>query len=188
MEGILKKRIHLNNSMVREFSEEQLVKNAMAGDKEAFLCLINKHKEYLYKTAFLYVKNEHDASDIYQETVYKAFISIKKLKKSEYFKTWITRILINNVNDKIRKDSKIVFYEEKDNLSSSNEDADLATNIDLFNAIDKLSDKYKTAIILRYIHDMPIKEVAIIMECSENTTKSYIYRALKILKENLIEV
>ena len=80
--------------------EYKLVDKAKEGCDESFEILINNYKEYLYKTAFLYVKNEHDALDIYQETVYKAYINISKLRNSNFFKTWITKILINNVNMK----------------------------------------------------------------------------------------
>ena len=73
-----------------------LIENSILGSKDSFAELIFLNKEYLYKTAFLYVKNEVDALEIYSETVYKAYISIHKLKNPNFFKTWITKILINN--------------------------------------------------------------------------------------------
>lgn len=180
MEGVFKIDKAMSN-------EENLVKIAIKGDKEAFKKLIEIYSSYIYKTAYLYVKNEHDACDIYQETVYKAFINISKLKKTKNFKTWIIRILINNVTDKYRKDTKRQINLESNNIKNFNEE-ELIKNIDLYEAIDKLSLNYKTAIILKYIHDMKIKEVARIMEINENTAKSYIYRGLKILNSELREV
>ena len=59
------------------------VKRAIKGDKEAFSNLIKNNKEYLYKIAFMHVKNEDDALEVVHETVYKAFISIRRLKKPE---------------------------------------------------------------------------------------------------------
>ncbi|MBM7693721.1 DNA-directed RNA polymerase specialized sigma24 family protein [Peribacillus deserti] len=53
--------------------------------------------------AFLFVNNEGDALDIVQDTIYKAFISIKQLKEPKYFSTWISRILINTTLDFIKK-------------------------------------------------------------------------------------
>ncbi|RAK15200.1 RNA polymerase sigma-70 factor (ECF subfamily) [Anoxybacillus vitaminiphilus] len=167
--------------------DDDLVISAIRGNKEAFINLIEEYKEYLYKTAYLYVKNQHEASDIYQETVYKAFISIYKLRRPEYFKTWITRILINNVRDSYRKSKKVVFLEDNELLTENLHSVDKISNIDLYNAIDSLCVKHKTAIILRYIHDMPIKDIAKVMRCSENTVKSYIHRALKSLKIDLKE-
>lgn len=168
-------------------SDDNLIESAIKGSKEAFSSLVDIYKEYLYKTAYLYVKDQHEASDIYQETVYKAFISIHKLKKTKYFKTWITKILINNINDNFRESSKVVLMDDKEYLINCNDCTDIESNIDLYKAIDSLSGKHKTAIILRYIQDMPIKDVAKVMECSENTVKSYIHRALKSLKINLME-
>lgn len=52
--------------------EEVLIKQSQQGDDNAFEKLIDKYEEYLYKMAFLYVKNEQDVMDIYQETVLKA--------------------------------------------------------------------------------------------------------------------
>ncbi len=55
------------------------------------------HQETLYKTAYLYLRNKEDALDAVQETAYKAFISIEKLKEPKYFLTWLTRILIHSI-------------------------------------------------------------------------------------------
>jgi len=79
-----------------------LVEEAISGCKEAFSTLVDMNKEYLYKTAFLYMKNQEEALEVYQETVYKAYINLHKLKKPEFFKTWLTRILINNANDRLK--------------------------------------------------------------------------------------
>lgn len=167
--------------------DDNIVECAIKGSKEAFISLIEVYEEYLYKTAYLYVKNQHDASDIFQETVYKSFISINKLKKPEYFKTWITKILINNINDKFRKSSKVVLVDGAEYQTNCQDTIDTVSSIDLYNAVDNLSGKHKTAIILRYIQDMPIKDIAKVMSCSENTVKSHIHRALKSLRINLKE-
>ncbi|MBU5485305.1 sigma-70 family RNA polymerase sigma factor [Clostridium sp. MSJ-11] len=129
----------------KKTSEENIVKSAIKGNKEDFVSLIEIYKEYLYKTAYLYVKNQHDASDIYQETIYKAFISIHKLKKPEYFKTWITKILINNINDKFRKSSKVVLMDDNEYLTNCHDTIDTISSIDLYNAIDNLGGKHKTS-------------------------------------------
>ena len=169
------------------FKEVDIVERAKKGDKNAIETLINKHKEYLYKTAFLYMKDENEAIEVCQETVYKAILNIHKLKNAEYFKTWITRILINNVHDKNRENIKFI-----DNIEQieSIEDVtyeNLEEKIDLYNAIDILEEKFKTPIILQYFQDMTIKEIAQILESNENTIKTYIRRGkqklYKILKE-----
>ena len=81
----------------------KLAKKAIRGNVDAYGKLIEQHKEYLYCTAMLYMKNEEDALDAVSECVLKGFRNIKKLKEPEHFKTWITRILINVVNDAYNK-------------------------------------------------------------------------------------
>lgn len=188
MESVLSSQetIHSINKE-NKVSELFLVKAAIKGGKEEFSNLIKEYKSYLYKTAYLYVKNEQDALDIYQETIYKAYISIRKLKKPEFFKTWITRILINNANDKLKDKNKDNILLDETLQSNENEAISIEEKIDLYKAIDSLNEKYKTPIILKYFHDMSIKEIANVMDCKENTVKSYIHRAKAILVKNLKE-
>jgi RNA polymerase sigma-70 factor, ECF subfamily len=82
------------------------VEKAKKGDQKAFMQLIDTEKEKLYRIAYTYVKNESDALDIVQDTIYKAFISINNIKDVSYFSTWITRILINTSLDFIKKKKK----------------------------------------------------------------------------------
>ena len=171
----------------REVSEHEIISLAIKGDKKAFEMIIDKYKEYIYKTAFMYTKNEHDASDVYQETIYKAFLNIEKLQNPAFFKTWIIRILINNTKDKIKKESKTVLYDTEDYLIDI-KTYDLDSNIDLYEAVDRLSGNQKTAVLLKYISDLKVTEIAQIMDCTENTVKSHLYRAMKNLKKELGEV
>ncbi|MBO3446120.1 sigma-70 family RNA polymerase sigma factor [Clostridium sp. CCUG 7971] len=168
-------------------SEKNIIEKAIDGDKDAIEILINEHKEYLYKTAFLYTKNEHDAMDICQETVYKAIMNIHKLKNPSYFKTWLTRILINNVNDRNRSKSRMFDNIDKLEYIEDISYEKLEENIDLYNAIDILDEKFKTPIILQYFQDMTVKEIAQILECNENTIKTYLRRGREKLYKILME-
>ena len=81
----------------------KLVSKAVTGNKDAFEKLIVIHQEYLYKTAYMYTKNEQDALDAVQECAMHAMISMDKLREPAYFKTWITRILINCIYQEKRR-------------------------------------------------------------------------------------
>ncbi|SFC34341.1 sigma-70 family RNA polymerase sigma factor [Clostridium uliginosum] len=155
---------------------------AMGGDEEAFTYLINSKKEQLYRTAFAYVKNKEDALDIIQETVYKAYISIDKLKESKYFNTWLTRILINNAITFINKNSKIVYLEENELKDMSHLENKSDEKLDLLYAVDKLEEKLKKVIILKYLNDLTISEVAKVLEIPEGTAKTYLNKGLSKLK------
>lgn len=71
------------------------VKLAKKGNAQAFQELIEQEKVKLYKMAYIYMKNEHDALEVFQETVYKTLVSIKSLKEEKYFSTWVTKILMD---------------------------------------------------------------------------------------------
>ena len=80
-----------------------LIKKAIRGNSTAYGYLIEKHRTYLYKMAFLYTKNEQDALDVVGDTVLKGYLQIKTLKNASLFQTWITRVLINTAHDHRRK-------------------------------------------------------------------------------------
>ncbi|MDV3427755.1 MAG: sigma-70 family RNA polymerase sigma factor, partial [Bacillota bacterium] len=127
-------------------------------DKKMFLKLIDERKEVLYKMAYMYVKNQHDAIDILDETIYKAYSSLNKIREERYFNTYITRILINSSIDYIRKNKKIIYMEEilsEDDIQGFKEE-----KLDLFTAVDKLPPMEKTIIILKYFQDLKIKEIS----------------------------
>lgn len=149
-------------------------------DNARFAELIEERKDILYRTAFLYVKNEHDALEIVDAAVYKAYLSLKKLKKPEYFYTWLTRILINVSMDMLREHKRIIPLNE--HCGDQYTDEDSSERIDLYNAVDKLEGKYKTAIILKYYNALKISEIADIMACSESNVKNYIHKALEKLR------
>lgn len=170
-----------------------IVKKAKKGDDKAFSELINMNKEKLYKTAYIYVKNEQDALDILSDTIYKAYLNLNKLKNPQFFNTWIVRILITTAADKAKNNRKILYIDDYEQVKSeeihnmNNSDFNIPKNLDLYNAIDKLDTKYKNVVILRYFQDMTISQIAKILNYPEGTVKSYLFRALKKLKIELKE-
>lgn len=85
-----------------EKGEKTLVKRAMRGNPKAFGTLVEREQEYLYRMAFLYVRQEQDALDVVQESILKAYKSLKTLREPEYFRTWLTKIVINTAQDTLR--------------------------------------------------------------------------------------
>lgn len=66
--------------------EERLVKKAMRGNVDAYGKVVDIYKEYLYKMACWYVRNEDLALDIVQDSILKGFRSIRSLREARYFK------------------------------------------------------------------------------------------------------
>lgn len=162
------------------------VKSAKRGNDKAFQELVEAEKNKLYRMAYLYVKNENDAIDIVHETIYKAYISIRKLKEPDYFTSWLTKILINTALDYIKKNKNVIPFEEIERVEST-EKLHIAESLDLVDAIDRLEEKYKTVIILRYYKGLQIKEIADTLDCPEGTVKTNLHRAVNKLRVDLRE-
>lgn len=178
---------YLDIDRKNELNEIRLIKESMKGNKESFGILIKNNKEYLYKMAFLYVKDEQDALEVIHETVYRAFLNIEKLKKAKFFNTWITRILINVSIDFLKKKGKNEMLDESTPIIKERCEISTEEKLDLYNAIDLLNDNYKTVIIMMYFNDMKIKDISRVMETPENTVKTYLRRAKQALGEVLKE-
>ncbi|MBK3494047.1 sigma-70 family RNA polymerase sigma factor [Viridibacillus sp. YIM B01967] len=162
----------------------KLVKKAIKGNKEAFEELLVIHSNQLYRTAFIYVGNREDALDIVQETAYKGLLSVGQLKNEEFFLTWLTKILIHCAFDVMKKKKKEKPLEKINELSSAKlEKRD--EHLDLVNAINLLKKPYRSAVILFYFQDLPIREVSKIMNVPENTVKTYLHRGKNQLKKLL---
>lgn len=178
---------YLDIDRKNELNKIKLIKESMKGNKESFGILIKNNKEYLYKMAFLYVKDEQDALEVIHETVYRAFLNIEKLKKAKFFNTWITRILINVSIDFLKKKGKNEMLDESTPIRKEKCEISTEEKLDLYNAIDLLNDNYKTVIIMMYFNDMKIKDISRVMEIPENTVKTYLRRAKQALGEVLKE-
>ena len=162
----------------------RLVEKAAKGNKEAFGELIIMHQEYLYKLAYMYTKNEQDALDAVQECAMRAMISMDKLREPRYFKTWITRILINSIYKAQKKARKAAPFEEY-NEAAPEQSLSIEEKTDLYDAIDLLPATYKTVVILQYFEGMKIKDIAEVMNIPLGSVKAYLYRAKEMLRDQL---
>lgn len=170
-------------------SEVNLVKSSIKGDSTAFTELMKIHKVSLYKIAFSYIKDEEKALDILQETTYKGLLNIKKLNNPKFFKTWITRILINIAIDTSKKEDKLAYIEDEEILidNNSNNSISIEEKLDLYDAIDNLRSHYRMAIILKYFNAMTDEEISLAMNIPMNTVKSHLRRSKQELKKYLRE-
>lgn len=169
---------------------EKLVQKAKKGNDEAFEQLIDSVRDKLYRTAYAYVRNEQDALDLYQEAIYTAYVSIKSLKKAESFHSWMTKILVFKAIDFIRKESHHFTTDNEDVFLElmASDTADFTTHsLDLSEAFKLLKPAVKTIVLLRYYHDLSIKDIANIMNYPEGTVKSHLNRAKNELRPILKE-
>lgn len=135
--------------------------------------LLEQYDKY-YRIAYSYVHNKEDAMDVVQEGAYKAILNCDKLQEEKFTDTWICRIMINEAMTLLRKKKEMP--KETEQMEQGKEDD--YSDIDLTNAIEKLSLEEQTMIRLHYYEDMTLLEVARVMEKNVNTVKSRLYRAI----------
>ncbi|MGL5753208.1 MAG: sigma-70 family RNA polymerase sigma factor [Paraclostridium sp.] len=162
--------------------KELKIKRAIKGDEKSFIEIIDDIKDKLYAIAYSYVKNEQDALDIVQETVYKAYISIDTLKNPRYFNTWITRILINISINTINKNKKVSYIEEYKIAETIEVDIDIDQKLDISNALDELEEKHKNVIKLKYFEDLTLNEISNKLDIPIGTAKTYLNKGLNRLR------
>ena len=165
-------------------NEKKLIKKAIRGDGDSFALLIQEKNDMLYRIAFSYTKNQQNALDVVQDTIMKAFTSLKTLKQEEYFYTWLTRILINTAKNSIKKEYKYLplDVEPQNNFPAINEDY-----LDLYMALERLEDSERELIQLKFFEDMTFSEISNVLDISENTIKSRYYKILPKLEKFLQE-
>lgn len=171
---------------MRKNASLKLVEKAVKGNREAFGELIMMHQEYLYKLAYMYTKNEQDALDAVQECAMRAMISMDKLRVPAYFRTWITRILINSIYQEHKKRKNSVLFGEYDEAAPERP-VSIEEKADLYDAIDLLPPAWKTVVILQYFQGMKIKDIAQVMNIPVGSVKAYLFRAKEALRNQLEE-
>lgn len=157
-----------------------LIKRAKRGDKVAFVDLMKDNELSLYKVAKSILKNDEDVADAMQETILTALEKIKTLKEDKYFKTWLTRILINKCNDILRKNSKVIHMEEYFDAGYTE---DFIKSISIQEGINTLSDAQKLVLHLYYVMGFSSREISELINENESTVKVRLYRSRNKLKD-----
>lgn len=153
-------------------------------DKLRFARELQSRKEKYYRIAYSYVKNEHDALDIVGEAAYKGLRTLGTLRQPDYFDTWMTRIVINAAIDFTRSRSRVALCEEPalEVLAVPEEELTPEDSMDLYKALDALSEKDRICVTLRYFEEQTFVQIAEILQEPETTVKSRLYRTLRKMR------
>lgn len=163
-----------------------LVKKAMRGNPKAFGELIRTEQEYLYRMAFLYTHQEDDALDAVQESILRAYKAIRSLREPDYFRTWLTRIVINTAKDVYRRRDPHADLEDLRELAAP-EGVSPDERMDLYAALDMLPEHYRDVVRLKYFDGLTTREIAQRLEVPEGTVSSWLHRAIEKLRLELKE-
>lgn len=173
-----------------------LVTAAMNGDENAFRTLYELTYNDKYYIAKKYMKNDIEAEDVIQESYMKIWQYLPSLSEPKAFFKWTSKIVANTAITALNKnhpvlfsdmdtDDKIEEYEIEDSYEGNQPELSFSTQEEqqiIREIIDALSDEQRLCIIMFYIEDMSIKEIAEIIGCSENTVKSRLNYGKKNIK------
>lgn len=140
-----------------------------------------KIEKSLFLVAIGYLHNTEDAKDAVQDAVICAYQSFANLKHKEYFKTWLTRIVINKCKDFLKK--KKYTSELTDNLNSFYNMP--SEDFEIMEAICRLDSKMSLYITLKFYNDMTYEEIAKLVKLPVSTVKYRTSKALENLKKIL---
>lgn len=162
-----------------------LVKQAQRGNTDAFIRLIEENKQALQRVAYGFFQNEEDVADAIQDTILDAFEHIGDLKKADFFKTWLIRILINNCNQIFNHNRKN-FY--TDTIPEREAPAENDSNLEFMELLQSLPPDSRLIFQLYYGEQFTTKEIGNILRMNESTVKSRLHRGKEQLRSQLQSV
>lgn len=171
-------------------SEKLLVEQCKVNSQRAQMQLYKQYCDGMFIIASRYMKNSAEAEDAMQEGFIKAFKKIHQFSGEVTFGAWLKRIVINTCLDMI-KAKKMDFTQMTDEVGYIADDeidwdvAETTTVEEIKNAIFSLPEKYKTVIQMYLLEGYDHKEIAAIMDMSENTSRTILHRGRIQLKEQL---
>ena len=159
---------------------ERLVRKAQRGDKSAFVALIEENQLALYRAAKAILHREEDVEDAVQEAICKAFYKLSDLRQPKYFKTWLTRILINCCYDLLRQQKGLVplGFLPEEGMAEERE-----TSLAVQQALDDLGENDRLTMTLYYLNGLPIKDIAGVLNISEGAVKQRLSHGRKKFRE-----
>lgn len=182
-------------------SDVLLVERVQAGDVAAFDTLVVKYRERLYSVIYNITGNREDASDLTQDSMIRAFQSISSFKRKSSFYTWLYRIAVNTSLAHLRRNRLRRFFsfeqmhedgippEMLDTLVSHS-GSDRRTMLKelqekLNEALQSLSHKHRTVVVLHEVEGLDHADIAEIMNCSVGTVRSRLHYAKQQLQAAL---
>ncbi len=184
-----------------ERTEALLVADLREGDTTALASIVEKYGKLAYRLAIQITKNHEDANDVMQETFLKVYESIGSFRKESAFETWLYRIIVNQALNLVKRRERrreSSFSDENENdlrfdlrrsSGYANSPHDDVEKKELqkwvTQAVDSLSAKHRTVVILHEFEGLTHPQIATILNCSEGTVRSRLHYARRKLRDVL---
>jgi len=173
------------------------VARARAGDKEAFRLLVERHSPALFRLAYRMTGNEHDAEDVVQEALVKAYKSLDRFEDRSSVGSWLYRITSNCAFDLLRarqRRGRLVGDGDPEDAvleapSGAPGPERLAASIEIRErvgiALARMSARERSAFVLRHFEGKPLSEIGESLGMDLSSTKQSILRAVRKVRQVL---
>ena len=176
------------------------IKQVIKGDQEAFGEIVEIYKNSIFQLCFRMLGNRHEAEDIAQEAFIRAYVNINSFNQDLKFSTWLFRIATNLCIDRMRKkkpdhylDAEVkgtegltMYSQIPSNTRLPEEELEsLELHETVQKEILKLPDKYRSAIVLKYMEELSLNEISEILDLPLGTVKTRIHRGREALRQQL---
>ena len=176
------------------------IKQVIKGDQDAFGEIVEIYKNSVYQLCYRMIGNRHEAEDLAQEAFIRAYVNIQSFNQDLKFSTWLFRIATNLCIDRLRKkkpdyylDAEVAGTEGLTMYSQISSDSPLpeteVESLELQENVQKeilkLPEKYRSAIVLKYMEDMSLHEISEILDLPLGTVKTRIHRGREALRKQL---
>ena len=149
-------------------------------EQSKFRALAARYERLMFHVARQILPNEQDAEDAVQEAVCRAFYKIGGLRQPRYFKTWLTRILINCCYDVLREQKGLVPLEV---LPEDGREEYPDLSLDVRETLRSLGENDRLALTLFYFNDMSIRDIARLLTISEDAVKQRLAHGRKRFRQ-----
>jgi RNA polymerase sigma-70 factor, ECF subfamily len=178
--------------MTTPMDEDYLyIEQFLAGKQEGFEMLVRKYQSRVLNIVYSLIGQDRESDDIMQEVFMKVYHNLGSFRKRSKFSTWLYRIVVNTVNDFLRKRKNFISGDDAlETVAVSGDgprDAMLKREHETIveKAIGNIPLKFRTALVLKDMEGMSYLEISRILHCSMGTVESKIYRARQCFKKEL---
>ena len=167
-------------------SDETLIARAVGGDRMAFSQLVERHYDFIFRTAIKWSGKVSDAEDIAQDVCIKLASALKSFDGRSAFTSWLYRVTLNAVRDMQRARSRRGRNVDRYAVVAPDEylpdQEDSAAANQLWDAVRRLPEQQRDAVLLIYADGLNHAEAGVIMGCKETTVSWHIHEAKKTLR------
>lgn len=174
--------------------EATLIREALAGDQEAFRQIVERYQGAVYNLAYRMLGDAEEAEDAAQEIFVRIYRQLGRYDPARKFSTWTLAIATNYCIDQLRRRrmqlvplENIIPWARAREAGPEGEALSRESRDEVQRLLKQLPEKYRAPLVLRYWEDLSCAEIAEILGVPEGTVKTQIHRARKQLGKLLVE-